>query len=131
MTKTILVLAANPKKTPQLRLDEEVREIDNGLQRSKRRDEYVLQQKWATRQKDVRRAMLDLKPNIVHYCGHGAGEEGLVFEDEAGGERPVNADTLASFFELFADSVECVVLNACYSEIQAGAIAKHIPYAVS
>ena len=31
MTETILVLAANPKNTPQLRLDEEVREIDNGL----------------------------------------------------------------------------------------------------
>ena len=31
MPKTILILAANPKNTDHLRLDEEVREIDEGL----------------------------------------------------------------------------------------------------
>ena len=37
---------------------------------------------------------------------------------------------LAGLFELFADRIECVVLNACYSEVQAKAIARHIPYVV-
>ena len=45
--KTILVLAANPKDTPPLRLEEEIREIDNGLQRSQKRDEFILKQKLA------------------------------------------------------------------------------------
>lgn len=31
---------------------------------------------------------------------------------------------------MFADKVECVVLNACYSEIQAKAIAQHIDYVI-
>ena len=57
MTRRILVLAANPKNTSRLRLDEEVREIDNGLQRAQKRDEFVLKQQWAARPKDVRRAM--------------------------------------------------------------------------
>ncbi|NJS16569.1 MAG: pentapeptide repeat-containing protein, partial [Nostocaceae cyanobacterium CSU_2_110] len=35
--KTILILASNPKNTSQLRLGEEVREIDAGLQRAKKR----------------------------------------------------------------------------------------------
>ena len=35
----ILVLAANPKNTSRLRLDEEIREIENGLQRVQKRDE--------------------------------------------------------------------------------------------
>ena len=35
-----------------------------------------------------------------------------------------------AFFELFAANLECVVLNACYSEAQAEAIANHIPYVV-
>jgi hypothetical protein len=130
MTKKILILAANPKDTPRLRLDQEVREIDNGLQRARRRDEFVMKQKWATRPVDVRRAMLDSKPNIVHFCGHGEGEEGIAFEDETGCTKLVSAEVLADFFELFADKVECVVLNACYSEVQAKAIAQHIDYVI-
>ena len=64
MAKTILVLAANPKNTPPLRLDQEVREIDNGLERAQKREEFILKQKLAARPVDVRRAMLDYKPNI-------------------------------------------------------------------
>ena len=33
-------------------------------------------------------------------------------------------------FKLFADRVECIVLNACYSEVQAQAISEHINYVV-
>jgi hypothetical protein len=40
--KVILILAANPKTTPTLRLDEEVREIDAGLRRSNQRDRFHL-----------------------------------------------------------------------------------------
>jgi formylglycine-generating enzyme required for sulfatase activity len=130
MRKTILVLAANPKGTPPLRLDQEIREIDNGLQRARRRDEFVLKQVWAVRPVDVRRAMLDAKPNIVHFCGHGEGEEGIAFEDDMGNVKLVNAEALAEFFDLFADSVECVVLNACYSEVQAEAIAQYIDHVI-
>jgi uncharacterized protein YegL len=74
--------------------------------------------------------MLDLKPNIVHFCGHGSGEEGIAFEDENGQAKLVSTEALSGFFELFADKVECVVLNACYSEVQAEAIAKHIPHVI-
>jgi len=33
-------------------------------------------------------------------------------------------------FEQFAHQVNCVLLNACYSETQARAIAKHIEYVI-
>jgi hypothetical protein len=130
MTKTILVLAANPKDTPPLRLDQEIRDIDNGLERAQKRNEFNLKPKLAARPVDVRRAMLDYKPNIVHFCGHGSGEEGIAFEDESGQSKLISTDALSGFFELFADQVECVVLNACYSEVQAEAIAVHIKYVV-
>ncbi len=51
------------------------------------------------------------------------GEEGLAFEDETGQVKLVDGSALAGLFELFAQQVECVVLNACYSEVQARAIA--------
>ncbi|MEM2126389.1 MAG: CHAT domain-containing protein [Candidatus Methanosuratincola sp.] len=130
MAKTILILAANPKNTSRLRLDEEVREILAGLQRAPRGNEFRLETRWAVRPSDVRRALLDYEPNIVHFCGHGAGEDGIVLEDDAGQAKLVGAEALAGLFKLFADSVECVVLNACYSEVQAAEIAKHIPYVI-
>jgi len=130
MARKVLVLAANPKDTSRLRLDQEIREIDNGLQRAQKRDEFILKSVLAARPMDVRRAMLDFKPNIVHFCGHGTGDEGIAFEDETGHAKLVNAETLAGFFELFASQVECVVLNACYAEVQAEAIAQHINYVV-
>ncbi len=128
--KTILILTANPKGTPHLRLDQEVREIEEGLQRAQRRDHFNLEQRWAIRPRDVRRAMLDIKPNIVHFSGHGAGEEGLIFEDDVGQPKFVTEEALAQLFELFAPQIECIVLNGCYSEVQAKVIARHIPYVI-
>jgi CHAT domain-containing protein len=128
--KTILFLAANPQGTAQLRLQEEAREIDAGLQRAKWRDRLVLQQRWAVRARDIQRAMLDFKPQIVHFSGHGAREEGLVLESETGNIKFVDAEALAALFELFSQQVECVILNACYSEVQAEAIIRHIPYVI-
>lgn len=119
-------MSANPRGTVKLRLDEEVREIKEGLKRSKYRDQYQVETAEAVRVRDIHRAILDYEPNIVHFCGHGAGEEGLVFEDETGQGKLVSAGALAGLFELFADQVDCIVLNACYSQVQAEAIAQHI-----
>ena len=57
--KTILILAANPKATTSLRLDEEVREIDARLQRAKKREQFDIKQRWAVRIRDVSQALLD------------------------------------------------------------------------
>lgn len=128
--KTILLLAANPKGTTPLRLDEEVREITEGLLRARQREQFQLVHRWAVRPRDVHRAMLDEKPQIVHFSGHGAGEEGLVFENEVGQPKLVAGEALAGLFKVFASQVGCVVLNGCYSQVQAEAVAQHIPYVV-
>ncbi|MBW4608889.1 MAG: GUN4 domain-containing protein [Hassallia sp. WJT32-NPBG1] len=130
LVKKILILAANPKGTSRLRLDEEVREIELGLQRAQKRDQFVIKSMWAVRPTDFRRAMLNVEPEIVHFSGHGEGDGGLAFEDEKGQVKFVDAEGLAELFKLFADRVECVVLNACYSEIQAEAIARHVNYVI-
>lgn len=124
--KTILILAANPKGSLPLRLDEEVREIKAGLQRSRHRGRFVVEYESAARPSDVQQAMLDYAPQIVHFCGHGEGAQGLVLEDESGKAKLVSTEALANLFGLFADTIECVLLNACYSEVQAQAIAQHI-----
>ncbi len=47
--KTILVLSANPKGTRTLRLNEEIREIEQGLQRARQRDNFAFKSGQATR----------------------------------------------------------------------------------
>ena len=37
---------------------------------------------------------------------------------------------MGRLFAVFDDSVQCVLLNACYSETQARAIGEHIPYVI-
>lgn len=146
--RTILLLAANPKGTDHLRLDEEAKKIDQGLERAKNRDQFQLVMKWAVTDDDLRRALLDHMPEIVHFSGHGTGSGkdvgvrdlvpatadgdsgGLAFEDDQGSVRLIPGNALARLFELCADHVKCVVLNACYSEAQANAISQHIDYVV-
>lgn len=128
--KKILIVASNPQGTSRLRLDEEVREIDEGLQRSQFRDRFDIESRWAPRPRDLHRALLDIRPQIVHFCGHGEGDAGLVLENEAGQPQFVSTEALSGLFRLFADSVECVLLNACYSEKQADAIVQHINYVI-
>ena len=127
IAKTILILAANPKGTSPLRLDQEVRDICEGLQRSPFQNHFRIESRWAVRPRDVRLALLQVNPQIVHFCGHGFGDEGLAFETESGAVQLVGAEALAGLFELFADQIECVVLNACYSEVQAEVIGQYIP----
>ncbi|MBD0301792.1 MAG: CHAT domain-containing protein, partial [Tolypothrix sp. T3-bin4] len=128
--KKILILSANPKDTDKLRLDKEAREIEIALERAKNRDKFNIVSKWAVRIDDLRRTLLDYKPNIVHFCGHGAGIEGLALEDNYGRTQLVSSDALASIFELFRGTVKCVLLNACYSEVQAQAIHQHVDYVI-
>ena len=127
--RKILILAANPKLTPPLRLDEEVREIKEGLRRSKYRNQFEIYSEWAVRLRDLRRALLDHEPHIVHFIGHGRDNK-LLVEDEVGTAVRVSSQAFADLFELCSTHVQCVVLNACYSARQADAISKHINYVI-
>ena len=127
---TILILAANPKGTQPFRFDEEVKKIEQGLERTKRRDQFTLVQKWAVKIQDLYGPLLVNEPEIVHFSGCGNGRDGLTFEDDSGQTHLIPGDALGRFFKLCSDSVKCVVLNACCSEAQADAIAKHIDYVV-
>jgi len=127
--KSILLLAANPKGTASLRLQEEEREIKERL-RLAGYGKVPINSTGATRTRDIQQAMLDFNPQIVHFAGHGAGKDGLAFEDAIGQFKLVDSEALANLFKLFSSRVECVVLNACYSEVQAEAISQYIDYVI-
>ncbi|EKV01609.1 hypothetical protein Lepto7375DRAFT_3782 [Leptolyngbya sp. PCC 7375] len=129
--RKLLFLASSPLDEARLRLDQESREISEGLRRSTYGNQYSMDQRWAVRPDDFRRALLDSNPNIVHFSGHGAGSAGLILEDVLGNAKPVPTNATADLFRLFVDrGLECVVLNACYSETQAKAIVQYVPYVI-
>ncbi|WP_256973139.1 CHAT domain-containing protein [Nostoc sp. T09] len=126
----ILFLASDPTDTARLRLGEELREIQQRLQLAKQRGRFLLEQRLSVRPGDISQALLDIEPHIVHFSGHGINTGELYVENELGKIQPLKPDALASLFELVEDQVNCVVLNACYSQTQAEAIAKYIPFVI-
>ena len=127
--RKILFLAANPKDTHRLKLDREVREIEKELRRSNIRQTFEIKQQWAVRIEDLRHALLDYEPQIVHFSGHGQASE-LMLEDDAGNTQRVVSQALVGLLELFKTQIECVVLNACFSEPLAKALNEHIDYVI-
>ena len=128
--KKILILSANPQSVGRNRLDAEVRAIQMGLERAKKRDQFEIISKWAVRTEDLRRALLDYEPHIVQFSGVGVDNQGLALENETGEVKLVTTSALTSLFELFRDKVECVFFNACYSAKQTDAVSQYISYVI-
>jgi hypothetical protein len=122
----ILFLAANPSDITRLRLDQEIRSIDQALRQAEFRDNLDLIQHWAIRVTDLQSLLLRHKPDIVHFSGHGTEASEIILEDETGQSYRISTRALSSLFSVLRDNIRCVVLNACYSEEQARAIAEHI-----
>jgi hypothetical protein len=123
---TILFLAANPRDTDQLKLDEEVRAIDESLRKAQHRDLFDLRSHWALRYGDLQELLLRYNPHIVHFSGHGSPSGEIALSDNSGQTHLIDPDALARLFGILRDNIRCVVLNACYSEKQARGIAKSI-----
>jgi formylglycine-generating enzyme required for sulfatase activity len=124
----ILILASNPRG--DLNLDREIRDLKAVIEKSRNRQDFEVETALAVRVGDLQDLFLKHQPQIVHFCGHGSGQEGLVFEGNDGSEQWVRKEALSGLFRLFSRDVGCVLLNACYSEAQADAIVEHIDYVI-
>jgi hypothetical protein len=126
----ILFLAASPLDTQRLRLEEECRDISEVMRGCRYRKNFSFRSGWAVRTRDLNKHLLDIRPTIVHFAGHGEGPAGIVLEDKSGRSKLVATQTLETLFSLFAKTIDCVVLNCCFSAEQATAIARCIPHVV-
>ncbi|MCB0844080.1 MAG: CHAT domain-containing protein [Bacteroidetes bacterium] len=128
--RKILFLAANPSDTTSKKIGEELREIEDGLKMSQNRDNIKLESRHAIRVRDLRRSLLEVKPQILHFSGQGTSKGELIIEADRGGSIALTPESVGDLLGLFKETVECVVLNACFSEEQANEIVKHIPFVV-
>lgn len=149
----ILFLGANGLDTSRLRIPAELRDVKEELERAKDRKEIEVCAELAVRPVDLSRLLLDHRPDVVHFSGHGmllrvrpAASAGatrefdapgdveafgpaapgvVFFEDDGGKAAPVPSEALTGLFALMT-SQRCVVLNACFSAAQAAEIAAHV-----
>ena len=130
--KKILILTANPTNTKPLRLSEEVREIKSAWERSQNREQFEIIVEEAVRPQEFRRTLLDHKPDIVHFSGHGGGEQGLALMGDNGEAFLVKVAPLAKLFKALQEIffIDCVFINACYSDVQAEDIYPYVNYVV-
>lgn len=121
----LLVLSSNPRR--DLNLDREVSDLTTAIQRL---GTFEIRLGLEVRPQELTERIAEHSPQIVHFCGHGAGEQGLVFQNENGQEVLVSTEVLARIFKTFANEINCAVLNACDSDCQAAAIVEHINYVI-
>jgi len=123
---TVLFLAANPAEMTPLDLSQEYNAISDEIEGCKFREEFNLQQRFALRADQISKQLLMHNPQIVHFSGHGNKAGKIILQDATGKARPVGALAVSNLFSVLKDNIRCVVLNACYSEIQAMLISKYI-----
>jgi CHAT domain len=127
----ILFLGANPRGTRSLRVDEEIREIQQTIMRGRERDSIQVETRWAVRPPDITQALIDTRPHFVHFAGHGGGEEeSFAAENEFGFVHVIPVEGLVKAFETFGRDVQCVIVNACRTERLARALAEVVPCVV-
>ncbi|HYW11131.1 MAG TPA: CHAT domain-containing protein [Longimicrobium sp.] len=130
----VLFFAADPLSVDgsriRLQLDSEARKIKHELLMAGHRDSVDFETCWATQITDLRQALNRVKPDVVHFSGHG-GAEGLVLVGADGrGPHHVGAAALKQFFQAYRGQIRVVVLNACHSHAQAEAIAEAVGCAI-
>jgi CHAT domain-containing protein len=126
----ILFLAANPKGTKHLGLDEEIREITQKVNAAKHRASIEIVQAWAVTPDDLLQALNQHQPHVVHFSGHGNLSGQIVLNDEKGNSKAVSKEAISALFRTLKDNVQVVLLNACFSQSQAEGIIENIPCAI-
>jgi hypothetical protein len=126
----ILFLAANPTTTSALALGRELRSIEERIGAGKPRDNLQLSTRWAVRAGDLQRALLEERPHVLHFSGHGSPREQLILEDDTGAAARVDKDAFVDLVGILRDDLRLIVLNACDTEPLAEELVRHVDCAV-
>jgi CHAT domain-containing protein len=126
----ILFLSANPWNTSRILVDEEAREVSERLREGSYRDRFELINYPATRPSDLQRLLLDHRPHIVHFSGHGSKQQRIILNSLRGHGKPVDQQGLTNVFALYNRHVRLVLLNACFTKAHAQSIAEVVNYSI-
>jgi hypothetical protein len=111
---TLLLVSASPEGADRLRVDREVRSITDKLRASRHRDRLRVVIVVAARFEDLRTALLEHAPHVLHISTHGDGGS-LLFEPRADGSSLVVSKQLRRLLGALGENLRLVVLGACES----------------
>lgn len=126
----IMFLSSNPKNTDHLKVDEEFKKIRNKVIIN---NIFDIEIEPSVSVRDFQERLVNYKPQIVHFSGHGEVRK-LAFTDNEGAAEEVQADALANVFNILngrgeindEEKIKLVVLNACYSNTLATRISQYV-----
>jgi CHAT domain len=127
--RRILFLSSVPLDEDRIAVQTEEKQIRNAWRASKLRDSFTFENRGAVTINELRNALSEVRPHIVHFAGHGTAAGELLLEDSSGYSVAADPQALTDIFGMFAD-IECVVLNSCNSSAQADAIHVHAKYVI-
>lgn len=125
----VLRLVAAPPTATRLAVDEEARAIKRALRESGLRS-VDFENEWAVRPAELQRHLLARTYDIVHVSSHGAPTGELVLHGDHGEGLLVEQDALRDLFATFSETIQCVVLSACYSASLAEALSESIGFTI-
>jgi CHAT domain-containing protein len=126
----VLFLASDPFKQSALALDEEIRAITAKFRSAEYRDALELVSSFAVQPGDLQALLLEHRPHVVHFSGHGSQAEQIILKDKDGQPKPVSKEALVDLFDVLRDNIRVVVLNACHTKPQAEAIVQSVDCAI-
>jgi len=127
---TVLFFATNPKDTGKLRLDEEVRSIQEVLRKSEHRESILFESRWAVRPLDILQAINELNPDVIHFSGHGAKGSELLLENSEGNTKYITKEAIAQVIMSASDKIHLMFFNTCFSYEQAMMVTEHVDAAI-
>lgn len=128
---TILHLSASPLDTTSLRVADEHAAIRDALEKTRYGREFHLDQRPSAKKADLVRYLLEAKPAIAHFSGHG-NTDGIALQRSNGTYEMVENELLARAFgdPVFEPFLRVVVMNSCLSDAQAQTIVQHVDVVV-
>lgn len=128
----ILLTAANPQN--DLKVTDELEFIqDELLMRTEQRNRFKTAIYQSLKKSDFVGLLIEFKPYIVHFSGHGEPDGTLLVIGSDGNKiNIVGPNDLAEIFSIVKSQfkVHCIVMNACYSENNAKELIKHVDYVI-
>lgn len=126
---TVLILTAEPDGETRLRIDRELREIQQQVRSSELRDSIVFEYRHAARFGDLIQHLNETEPDIIHFSGHGS-SNGLAFHADDDSTKELTNEQLDQLLGVAPKPLKLVVFNSCNSAEQARVAVRHAAAAI-
>lgn len=128
-TITVLFVASSPTDQKPLRIDKEMREVQQRVRMADHHESLTFDYAVAAQPSDLLQRLNEAKPDVVHFSGH-SGQIGLAMEDADGQTRIVRPEELATLLSVSSRRIRLAVFNSCESAEHAASAVQHIDAAI-